>query len=72
MELRRVSKSPSACCDQLLRHTPACCLCVIELFGLILQLVELALTTVDPHEENGSEHRQNKGDDCIQGLSSNP
>jgi len=36
-----------------------------------LQLFELALTTVNPQEENSSEHRQNEGDDCIQGLSSN-
>jgi hypothetical protein len=51
---------------------PAGCIWGIDLFGPILQLVELVLRAIEPHKENGSEHRQNHRDNCIHDLNSNP
>ena len=57
MELRRISKHPSVTISFV--RSPTCSPYGIDLLGLILQLLELALSTVNPHEENGSKHRQN-------------
>jgi hypothetical protein len=55
-----------------LRDIPRLRFLGFDLLGFILQLLKLVLTAVDPHEENGSEHRQNHRDDSIHDLSSNP
>ena len=48
-----------------------CCLRK-ALSGLVLQFVEFVLSAIQPHEENGTEYRQNHRNDCVHDLNSNP
>jgi hypothetical protein len=68
---QEMKNAPLACLTSL-GYDPVFSYKCMNLFGFILQLVKFVLSAVDPHEENGSEHSQNHGNNSIHYLSSNP